>query len=200
MIKSKSVMGLLLMLAAVGASVGCGAGGMEGETFDEGEADIASFEAELGEASCGTMACTVANSCTALNINQCGPQGFTLSPATYGSPSCPKQYVAEDTTPPTVGQGILPMFRWKGTRLTAANCASAKVDLGLYRKLGTSSATLVGTQTYKGVWNNNVCTLTSPTAKPFIVPSGNLKAVRSTTSATLGGTQQRVEVGFWHIC
>jgi hypothetical protein len=197
----KNVMGVILLLAGVGASVGCGAADMEGEAFGEGDEDIASSEAALGEAACGTMLCTPQNFCVAHNVNQCGPVTLATSPfPPYGSASCSKQFVAEDTTPPTVGQRILPIVHWKGAALGPANCASAKVELGLYQKLGAGSATLVGTETYTGTWNGSTCAFKSPTAKPFVVPSANLKAVRVTGSASLGAIQQRVEVGFWHIC
>jgi hypothetical protein len=200
MIKKMSSLGALLLVAGAVASVGCGAADMEGEAFGEGDSEIATFEAEIGEASCGLMSCTPANSCTALNIRTC-QTSFALSTPNYGGgANCPRQYVAEDTTPPTTGTRILPMFNWRGAPLNAANCATAKVESALYKKIGTASPTLVGTETHRGVWHGTFCTLTSFTSKPFIIPSAGLTGVRATASATLGANLQAVEVGFWHQC
>jgi hypothetical protein len=198
--KSKSVMGFVLMLTALGASAGCGDMGMEGDGFGEAEADIASVEEAMGEVGCGLMACTSANSCKAVDITACGVRSVTLSTLPYGSLSCPRQYVVEDAAPPTTGGRIIPVFTWRGTTLTAANCASAKVELGLYKKLGAGNATLVGNQTYSGWWRNNFCTMVSTTATPLVMPSANLTAVRATVSATLGDAQQRAEIGLQQIC
>jgi hypothetical protein len=198
--KSKSVMGLVLMLTALGASAGCGDMGMEGESFGEGEADIASVEEAMGEVGCGIMECTSGKSCKAVNITACGTPSVALSTLPYGSLSCPKQYVVEEATPPTAGQKIVPAFSWKGVTLTAANCSSAKVELGLYKKLGAGNATLVGNQTYTGWWHNNFCTMVSTMPTPFVLPSANLTAVRATVSASLGGVQQRAEVGVRQLC
>jgi hypothetical protein len=119
---------------------------------------LALVEAELGEATCGTMACTAQNSCTDHNIGQC-LHSSALALVSYGSPSCPKQFVAEDT-----------------------------------------NMTLVGRRRTRVSGPGSHCALTSPTVKPFVVPSANLKAVRATVSAILAGVQQQVEVGFWHLC
>jgi hypothetical protein len=191
---------MVLVVAAIGASVGCGAADMDGEAFGDSDADIASFEAELGEAGCGTIQCTPQNSCAAINIPQCGLYGLVLSPVVYGSAGCPNQFVVEDTSPPTFGKRIFPMFTWQGPTLTAANCASAKVESAIYGKFGAGSATLAGKQTHRGVWQGSHCAMTSTEERPYVLPSANLTAVRATASATLGGIQQRVNVGFWQPC
>lgn len=190
---------LLLGLSALGA--GCGAG--EGAEQDEWTDGFAELEQPLGEPGCGTMACTTANSCAPVAIPTCGPPTFATSPnASYGSATCPNQFVARNVTPPTTGSRVLSMWRWKGAKLTAANCATARVESALYAKTSASplaAPVLVGTEIYVGKWSNNVCTLTSSNSKPSVVPAG-LKEVRTTVKATLGGVKQRVEAGFWHIC
>jgi hypothetical protein len=190
----------LCALGALASTVGCGAD--IGSSGEEGELGLESVQQEIGEPMCGSMICNSANSCTALQINQCGPPSHApvdLPP--YGVPGCPQQTVAEDKTPPTNGGRILPVFQWRGATLTALNCTAAKVEAALYAKTGVAPvATLVGTEIYKGVWNGNVCTLTSPSAKPFVNANPQLKAVRSTVKATLGVALQPVTTGFWHVC
>jgi hypothetical protein len=202
MFKKLRVVVSSLALGALFSTVGCSAELGDGVDMAEGEAGLESAQEELGEASCGTMICSAANSCTSVEINQCGP--VRLGPVAlppYGSPACPAQAVAEDKTPPTSGGKILGISQWRGPSLTAANCASAKVEEALYAKTGAAAApTLVGTITWKGVWGGNSCTLTSNAAKPFVNANAQLKAVRSTARATLGATQVPVSTGFWNVC
>lgn len=205
MLKHLRIVCSLLLVGVAASSAGC-AVDMADATDDElavdnGETTLGTVAEELGEAGCGTMACTAANSCSALDIQKCTGPSFVTSSLPYGSASCPQQFVVRDTTPPTTGGRILPMWRWKGATLTAANCASARVEDALYAKTSpVAQPQLVGTEVYKGVWNGSGCTLTSTTSKPFVNATTQLLEVRATASAKLGATPQRVDVGFWHIC
>jgi hypothetical protein len=200
MLKKMKLVGCLLLLGTAVSSAACTVE-MGSAEEAEGESGVESVLQPIGEAGCGSMDCTSANSCAALNVNQCAPSNTTLSPLSYGSASCPGQFVVRDMSPPTNGGRIIPIEHWRGATLTAANCASARLEGALYARVGNAaSATLVGTDLFTGVWNGTSCTLWGNGQKPFVVPSTNLKEVRATGKATLGGVPQRVEVGFWHVC
>jgi hypothetical protein len=198
----QKISGLVLAFVLVGAaasSAGCGTA-----DFDEvsGAEDVDIATEAVGEAGCGTMACTSGNSCGALEIGACGSfSNYRSSTLPYGSAACPSQYVVRDATPPTNGGRILAMWRWRGATLTAANCASAKVEAAIYSKTSTTAAPVFrGKETYTGVWSGSVCTLTSADTKPFVNAAAGLQEVRVAASAKLGAVQQPVDVGYWRIC
>jgi len=202
--KIPTMMMSFVLLGAAASSVACGAADMGGGELGEeaGAEDTGVVEEAVAEPACGTMACTSANSCTGLEIPAaCVGPVFKISTLPYGSVSCPSQYVVQDTTPPTNGGNILAMGRWKGATLTAANCATAKLELAIYSKTPASGVPVYrGKQTFRGVWNGGNCVMTSTEPPPKVSATAGLQEVRVTGSASLGATPQRVDVGYWHTC
>jgi hypothetical protein len=202
----QKISGLVVAFVLVGAaasSAACGTADFDPEFENATSAEDVDIATEaIGEAGCGTMACTTPNSCSTLEIGACGSfSNYRLSTLPYGSAACPSQSVVRDTTPPTNGGKILAVWRWRGATLTAANCASAKVEAAIYSKTNTTSVPVFrGKETYTGVWSGSVCTLTSANTKPFVNAAPGLQEVRVTASARLGAMQQPVDVGYWRIC
>jgi hypothetical protein len=197
MVRTLNVARSVFLLGVVAIAAGCGADLGEG-AFEGGEGEVGTIAEELGEAGCGTMACTSANSCADVNIVACGAASYGLSPTAYGSASCPGQYVIRDTTPPTNGGRIVPVFEWKGATRTAANCASARVDLTIYAKtsLISAPAPVLPTSSYVGVWSGTNCVMTGTSGGAYVPVNPNLQEVRVAGRATLGGVQQRINVGY----
>jgi hypothetical protein len=191
-------MSIVFLGASAASVVACGAA----DIGEPGGDELAVLEEELGEAGCGTMACTSANSCAALDApNACGGPSQRTSTLPYGSATCPSQYVVADSTPPTNGGTIRSFLAWRGAPLTAANCSSAVVEVALYAKVGTAaSATLQGVSRFRGLWNGTNCVLNGTDPMPSVAANTSLKEVRLAGSARLGATQQRVGLGFWHYC
>jgi hypothetical protein len=170
------------------------------EAFAEAD-EIGSLQEAVGEAGCGTVQCSAANSCFSSNVNGCfAYPAFVPGNGQYGTPSCPNQVVAQDTTPGVGGQ-IRPEFRWQGATLTQANCASATAQLSLFAKIGNAPIARVGgIDSYVGFWQNGSCIMRGTLPKPQVAATQNLRVVRATGTARLAGVQQNIAVGFVRVC
>jgi len=164
--KSSSMAGIAVCVFSV---AGCGAAeGGSGEQQDVFEQAEVQTEA-LGEAGCGTVGgypYVGGNLGDNNGITQPAPSfpfcSFAFSSAaspttTYGSASCPKQYILELTN--TVDREMSLWPQWGGQPLnTQAACSAAKMAFGMYKRHGgTGNWTLHGTTKLHGVWMGSFC-------------------------------------------
>jgi len=197
----RSILFLSLVLgvstAAVGCSAGAGPEGSESEFGDTGfSEDTGNLTEELGEPGCGTVACAGPH-CLTIGSPACGGQALVLSPnPAYGTVSCPNQFMSR-TLNVLPGGTTTPTFAWSGQPLTAANCASARVELGVYRKaVAAAPPTLIHSGVYTGVMVGGVCKFSGP-AIPNVA---NSLEVRVAAKATFNNVKQLIRVGLKRTC
>jgi hypothetical protein len=187
---------LSLILGLCVFAPGCGA--VDPDAVSEMD-PVGEVEEALGEPGCGTVACPVAGKCASVTLNPNGAAASTSPGTTYGSATCPGQYVVQSVNPPTFGKILLsPNF---GEVIAQANCASARLDSALYAK-ENGVTKLIGTSHHAGVWSNNFCVLTSPTAAPMVTGRPSITEVRAVSRAYFAGpvpTPKKVRPGLVHF-
>jgi hypothetical protein len=122
----------------------------------------------LGELGCGTVSGYPYNggvsdnngtTQVAPNIASCLFSTTTVtSPTnTYGSSSCPKQYILEVRN--TLDRRMVLFPGWRGPPLNdQATCTAAKMEYGMYKRSGVAGSwSLHGTTKLHGVWMGSSC-------------------------------------------
>jgi hypothetical protein len=159
------------------------------------EESIAEIDAALGEPGCGTVSCPVAGKCATVTLPALGAAGNTSPNASYGSATCPGQYVVKAAQPPTWGKIYLSMLF--GEPLSQAQCPSARLEGALYAKIN-GVMTLIDTINAVGVWNSG-CVLTAASPSPMISSNPGVTEVRAAGRAYVGATPKKVRLGFAHF-
>jgi hypothetical protein len=160
------------------------------------EESFAESDAALGEPGCGTVACPVAGKCATVTLPPSSGAANTSPNASYGSATCPGQYVVKAALPPTWGRIYLNTLF--AEPLTQAQCPSARLESALYARSNGVMA-LVDTVNFVGVWSSNGCVLTSSDNAPMIFSNAGITEVRAAGRAYLGATPKKVRLGFAHV-
>jgi hypothetical protein len=193
MIRFTSAVLSSIVLAALAG--GCGAVDPDAPWSEE---ELGEVDEALGEAGCGTVACPTPGKCATVTLPKGGSAANTSPNNTYGSATCPNQYVVQAVTPPTTG--TIHLSTLYGEAIAKADCPKARLESALYAKQN-GVMKLVKTIRFSGVWNGSVCVLTSGETNPKIVASPAITEVRAAGRAYFTGTptsHKRVRLGFNH--
>jgi hypothetical protein len=179
--------------------------------------DVDEQAATLGEIGCGTVggypynggvADNNGSTQTAPNLPFCSfAFSSAVSPtATYGSASCPGQYVFELTNATNRTLNLWP--QWAGPPLNwSVACTSAKMEFGMYKRQG-GSWTLHATTKMHGNWMGSFCQFGFDTGYSSLVlntrtgsPDSAVTDMRVTARATAGSppVPQRARVDILNI-
>jgi len=160
--RSKSLAAIRIAIVAIVGSTG--AMGMTGCTVDATGEPLGVEDEFLGEIGCATQPCGFGGDnpwCVGKTVVPGGPscsppQYFVTEPpfVPYGTAACPNAMVAwlggvEDAP----GVTFRPYIAWADTPLTSGNCASAKLDMAVYRRPDGVSPWTTTTHRWHGVWN-----------------------------------------------